>query len=327
MLTSKNWKNTIKKVSGLLAFGLIGFASFAQEAAAVEQTFIEKNSVKIAFWLSLAVMWLLLAIILYLANMLVNAHRKLIPEEQRSLLKNTGILPHIDWKQFWTKINDAVPVVQEDDVMLDHDYDGIRELDNHLPPWWKWMFYLSIAFGVAYMLHYHVLGTGPDQIEHYEMAMEKAEIAKAEYLAQAADLVDETNVELLTDATSMAKGEKVYIDNCVVCHGTQGEGGTGPSFSDYYWLHGNDIKDIFTTIKYGIAGKGMREWESLLTPSEMAAVGSYILEFQGTSPEGVTVKPPQGEFMGPDGETALDSAATAPIDSLEAMVGDSLEIE
>ena len=57
------------------------------------------------------------------------------------------------------------------DVLLDHDYDGIQELDNDMPSWWLWLFYLSIIFSVLYMLHYHVLGTGRSVAEKYEIAM------------------------------------------------------------------------------------------------------------------------------------------------------------
>ncbi len=65
-------------------------------------------------------------------------------------------------------------------LLLDHDYDGIRELDNNLPRWWVWLFYLSIVFAVIYMLYYHVLRIGNLQAAEYEKEMKAgAEIKNA----------------------------------------------------------------------------------------------------------------------------------------------------
>ncbi|MDX1409282.1 MAG: cytochrome c, partial [Saprospiraceae bacterium] len=118
------------------------------------------------------------------------------------------------------------------------------------------------------------------------------------YLAGQADEIDETNVELLTSASDIEQGKEIYTMQCVVCHGTQGEGGVGPNFADQYWIHGGDIKDLFRTIKYGVPEKGMISWSALLRPSEMQQVASYILTFQGTSP--TNPKAPQGELWTPE---------------------------
>ncbi len=211
------------------------------------------------------------------------------------------------WNRLYNRWTNVVPVEKEEDIMFDHAYDGIRELDNSLPPWWVAMFYLTIAFAVVYFGYYHVTGMGMSSSERYEQQMQKAEDAVAEYLSKQANLVDETNVTVLTDENELAMGKTVYDMNCLACHGALGEGGVGPNFTDQYWIHGGDIKDLFRTIKYGVPEKGMISWKSQLSPSDMHRVASFILTLQGTNPPGA--KEPQGELYIPP--TASDTDTTA----------------
>ena len=218
------------------------------------------------------------------------------------------------WERMYKKWTAAVPVEKEKDVMLDHNYDGIKELDNSLPPWWVAMFYLSIGFAVVYMTYYHFTDAGLSSKEEYEMEMEQAEQAIAVYKATQANLIDETNVELLLDENALAAGESIYNNNCVACHGTQGEGGIGPNMTDKYWIHGGDIKDVFTVVKYGVPEKGMIAWKEQLSAADMHKVSSYILTLQGTDPP--NAKEPQGELYEPQADSggsetpATDTTAT-----------------
>jgi len=223
------------------------------------------------------------------------------------------------WKRMYKKWTDAVPVEKEQDVMLDHNYDGIKELDNSLPPWWVAMFYLSIGFAVVYMTYYHFTGAGPSSAEEYEMEMEQAEEAVQAYLATQANLVDETNVTALTDEQALATGETIYNNNCAACHGMQGEGGVGPNMTDKYWIHGGDIKDVFSTIKYGVPEKGMISWKSQLSAADMHKVASYILTMQGTDPP--NAKEPQGELYEPQADNGNETPAdsTAAVTDEEAL--------
>jgi cytochrome c oxidase cbb3-type subunit 3 len=212
-----------------------------------------------------------------------------------------------------------VDVQHEEDVLMHHDYDGIRELDNVLPPWWLWLFYFTIGYGVVYLFNMHILNTWPQQQQEYENEMAQAKEDVAAYLAQFSNLVDETNVTVVSDETSLASGGKVYQELCKACHGAAGEGGVGPNFTDAYWLHGGDIKDLFRTIKYGVPEKGMISWSAQLKPSEMQAVASYILTLQGTDPP--NAKAPQGELWKPAAATEpTDSAGSQPADSTAVAV-------
>lgn len=196
------------------------------------------------------------------------------------------------WSNFYAKLTDAVPVEDEDSIMTDHNYDGIIELDNNLPPWWKAGFYLGIVFAAVYLLRYHVLKLEPLSHEEYAIEMVQAEEDVKAYLATAKDLVDESNVVALTDAAAIASGEKIFKQNCAVCHAADLGGGVGPNLVDAYWLHGGSITDVFTTVKYGVPTKGMIAWKDNLRAGEMQEVASYILSMAGTVP--ASPKDPEG---------------------------------
>lgn len=238
-----------------------------------------------------------------------NAHGVAWPEDASA--SNTGAAEDNFWsrlrKKYW---EDAVPLEREGDILMHHDYDGIRELDNSLPPWWINMFYITIVFAGIYMYYYHWGGNGPSSKQEYEQQVEKANKDKAIALARTANAVDESNVTALTEAARLAEGELVYKANCVACHGQGGEGGVGPNLTDDYWIHGGGIKNIFKTIKYGVPEKGMISWSAQLNPSDMQKVGSYILTLHGTNP--ANAKAPQGQIWTEGSATATDTTATQP---------------
>ncbi|NEN23934.1 c-type cytochrome [Cryomorpha ignava] len=202
---------------------------------------------------------------------------------------------------------DAVPVEREDEIMLDHEYDGIRELDNNLPPWWVWMFYATIIYAFVYLIYYHVLPYGQSQEEEYISELKQADMEKEAYLATAKNLIDENSVVYLEDAADLAAGKTIYLANCQACHQADGGGGVGPNLTDEYWIHGGGMSDIFKTVKYGVPTKGMIAWESQLNPTQMAQVSSFIHSLSGTVP--ASPKEPQGEVWRPENsdEIAPDS--------------------
>ncbi|MEJ8756666.1 c-type cytochrome [Pontibacter sp. H259] len=180
----------------------------------------------------------------------------------------------------------------KNEIHSDHDFDGIQEYDNDLPPWWKTMFYVTIVFAVGYMLHYHVFKTGALQTEEYE-----AEVKEAAILA--AKNVDDPNAvtdyKVLTEAAALESGKSIFNTNCAACHGQEGQGTVGPNLTDEYWLHGGDVNAIFKTVKYGVPAKGMVPWQGKLTKDQILEVSSYILSLKGTNP--ANAKEPQGEKM------------------------------
>lgn len=194
---------------------------------------------------------------------------------------------------FWDRLNSAVAVEKEQDIMLDHDYDGIKELDNSLPPWWKYGFYLTIIVSFVYMWYYHAGGSGPSSLDEYAAEVKKGEIEKAAYLAKSANNVDENTVTM-GDAASIAAGEGLFQASCAACHAKDGGGGVGPNLTDEYWLHGGSIKDVFKSIKYGWADKGMKSWKDDFSPKQIADISTYIRSLKGSSP--AAPKEKQGEL-------------------------------
>lgn len=197
-------------------------------------------------------------------------------------------------KQWWNNVMGLRPLSEEEDLVIDHAYDDIRELDNPTPAWFMGLFYATMVFGVVYLSVYHVFGWGMNQDDEYKKEMRVAEQERKAYLASQVDNVDENSVEVDKSPEVLAEGKAIFDQNCIACHGAVGEGGIGPNLTDNYWLHGASIKDVFKTIKRGVPDKGMIAWEQQLSPSKIAQVANYILSLQGTNPP--NAKAPQGDL-------------------------------
>jgi cytochrome c oxidase cbb3-type subunit 3 len=193
--------------------------------------------------------------------------------------------PKFTWlSNTYKKLVGTRPIEEEHELILDHNYDGIKELDNSLPPWWLYGFYASIIFGAVYLVKQHVFN-GENQYDELEAEYVQAKIELEEYKKTAKDLVDFNSVSALTDAADLANGKKIFQENCVVCHMADGGGGIGPNLTDNHWILGGGIKNVFHTISEGGRnGKGMIAWKQSLKPSEMAQVASYVLTLQGITP-------------------------------------------
>lgn len=202
-----------------------------------------------------------------------------LEEEQRKAKSKTFAER---WDSFWIKLLSLRPIEEEKDLVIDHEYDGIQELNNPIPGWFNVLFYGTIVIGFVYLLVYHVFGWGMNQDQEYAHEMAMAEKAKQEYLAQAANLIDESSV--VFDAGMASAGKAIFAANCAACHGANGEGTIGPNLTDRHWLHGGEVKDIFKTVKYGVPAKGMVPWEQTLTPGQIAEVSSYIITLRDSKP-------------------------------------------
>jgi cytochrome c oxidase cbb3-type subunit III len=185
-------------------------------------------------------------------------------------------------------LTDSVPLEKEEEIIFHHEYDGIRELDNNLPPWWIYMFYATIIFAVIYMGYYHFSDSSDLQIAEYNKEMEQAEKLMSSRM-------NENSVTMVTDKAMLEEGKKIFLENCAACHGKEAQGGIGPNLIDQYWMHGGGIKNVFKTIKNGVPGKSMKAWQNDFSPKQIQETASYILTLQGTHPE--NAKEPQGELF------------------------------
>ena len=264
----------------------------------------------------LLVLLLLIAIELILKSIENIMYQTLSEEAKERYLASKAQGWEWKWgKKMYQKLLGSRPIEEEGEIILDHNYDGIKELDNRLPPWWVYLFYITIIFGVVYLVRFHVFNDYDQDLE-YEQEMAAARIAIEEYKKTAKDLVDVNTVELLTEASDLNAGEAIFTGNCAVCHMNDGGGGIGPNLTDDYWILGGGIKNVFQTISEGgRAGKGMVAWKTNLKPSEIAQVASYVLSMHGTTP--ANPKDPEGEiWIDPD----------APVDEVEVEV-DSTGVE
>ncbi|QIH39903.1 c-type cytochrome [Flavobacterium sp. Sr18] len=220
----------------------------------------------------------------------------LLTEEQKIQLNEASNLSFKDsewYKKLMAKLTKTESLDNEDQLLLDHDYDGIKELDNNLPPWWVYLFYACIIFGVVYMVRFEVLGADNQEMElKKEVAQAKIDIA--EYMKTASDMMDEKTVTLLTDPADLAAGKEIFTTNCAACHRADAGGQIGPNLTDDKWILGGGIKNVFhTLVNGGRDGKGMISWKGTLKPKEMQKVASYILSLKGSNPP--DPKAPEGE--------------------------------
>ena len=231
-----------------------------------------------------------IVIILGVLLSLMNTMNALFDYKHRELLASQGLemperksSPSI-FSNIWKKLSGLRPIEQEVDIDLGHDYDGIRELDNKLPPWWLYLFYGTIIWALGYMYVYHFSDIGKSSLEEYAAQMEIADDLKLNYLYKMSNSVNENNVVQLTEIADLEEGKNIFIKNCAVCHGNEGQGGVGPNMTDNYFVHGPTIQDIFSVVKYGVPEKGMIAWQTQLNPSSMQKVASFIMTLPGTNP-------------------------------------------
>jgi cytochrome c oxidase cbb3-type subunit 3 len=216
-------------------------------------------------------------------------------------------------KEKWSAMN-FKPIEEEYKIDTGHSYDGIRELDNVIPPWFTTAFLLTIVFAFGYIYRYHIAKAAPMQIEEYQIEVAKANLEHDEYLKTQASNIDESNVAIMTGA-DLDAGKKTFTTLCAACHKMDGGGLVGPNLTDEYWIHGGSLQNIFKTVKYGVPDKGMISWKDQLTPMQMAQVSNYILTLKGTNPPDAKEK--QGELYVPEAAAPADTSAVkaAPADT------------
>lgn len=298
----------------LTAALLIGFSLLATTAGAQDNTVTEVVKTvpnyggldSTAFWILVSVIFIEVAVIFFMLFSIRRIQAELLPPKTKT---RSVVL-----KEWWAKLDKkiftkAVAVEKEADVMLDHDYDGIRELDNALPPWWKYGFIFTIMVGIIYLLNFHVLGYGKNPTEEYEAEMTNAAEAKALYESKNADKIDEANLKM-PDAQGLDKGKDIFTTSCWPCHGKLGEGGAGPNLTDDYWIHKGSLTDIYQSIKHGYPDKGMQSWEKNFSPKEINDLAGFIKTLRGSNPP--NAKAPQGDLFT---EAVADSVVTGGKDS------------
>jgi len=290
-------KTTTKVITGTMVLLL----AFTSQTAAAKDAVADVVTVApnygglsaTSFYMFVTVIITEIVAILFLAFSIRRIYSELLPVKESVVAKKAVV------KNWWSQLDKkiftkAIPVEREADFLLDHDYDGIQELDNALPPWWKYGFYITIAVAFIYMLNFHVFDNGKNPTQEYVAEMEEARIQKEIFEAGNKDKIDEHNVPM-ADAAGIAQAKEIFLSKCWACHGKLGEGGAGPNLTDAYWLHKGSLNDVYYTIKNGYPDKGMQSWAKDFTPKEISYLASYVKTLQGTNPAGA--KAPQGELF------------------------------
>lgn len=297
-----------KLISFFIILTGLATSSYAQTAAEAPAASIWDDPM-LTFYVAIGFIFVVVLLIVLVAVYMLQVINAMTRQAAQEKAQQLGVEykeePSL-WTRLWMESNDFVPLDKEGDILLDHSYDGIRELDNHLPPWWKWLFYLCIVFAVVYMIFYHVTDTLPLSIQEYEneVALSQEQARKLQ-AANPVAAIDESNVTVVTDALAIAEGKQTFLNNCASCHRKDGGGDIGPNLTDEYWLHGGDIASIFKVVRHGVQATNMIAWEGFISPEKMQNVSSYILTIQGTNPE--NAKKPEGVIYKPAGEVKTDS--------------------
>lgn len=193
--------------------------------------------------------------------------------------------------------NYVIPPPSEIAPDVGHVYDDIRELDNRIPPWFNYLFGLTVVFAFVYMIDYHIVGVSKLPADEYMEEMVAANLQRMIMLASGGT-INENDLVMLKDSTSLKEGAEHFQKFCISCHGPQAGGLVGPNLTDEYWIHGGGIRNVYTTIKKGVSSKGMISWELVFSQKQIQNLGSYILTLQGTNPPGG--KAPEGQkYMEP----------------------------
>jgi cytochrome c oxidase cbb3-type subunit 3 len=212
------------------------------------------------------------------------------------------------WEKFWQKINALSPVENEKDLDTGHEYDGIRELDNHLPPWWTGLFYATVVWGVIYLVVYHVTDSLPLSGGEYQNELaEAARNARELQASRPAEVINTDALEYSPDAEILKRGRAVFVSsNCSSCHRNDGGGNTiGPNLTDEYWIHGGSIREIYSSIDGGIVEKGMPAWGKTMSPKDVRDLAFFVMSLKGTNPP--AAKAPQGQLYQQEPKAEADS--------------------
>ncbi|MCS6967988.1 MAG: c-type cytochrome [Cytophagales bacterium] len=265
----------------------------SQAAPASSTSFKLSDNDKIILSVFAAFVVVVLAILAALVSQLISLQRALEARKQvQQVPQPVAVVKRIPelGKGIWSDIRGLFSGIANNELMEGHVYDGIQEMDNGMPPWLAYFFYVTIIFGVVYMLNYHVLGLGDLQEAEY-----KAEVAEATMLyGQSKDKV-KIPIVPITDKAQLDNAAKIFAQNCAACHGKALEGGVGPNLTDKYYLHGGKLADIFNTIREGVPAKGMIAWKGKLSDEEILQLASYIKSKEGSNPP--NAKAPQGVEM------------------------------
>lgn len=189
--------------------------------------------------------------------------------------------------------NEKLKVLDDEKkLLLDHNYDGIHELDNPLPAWWRYIFYISVVFGIIYVIYYQ-FGSGPSLRDEFNKDFSAIQAIKDQLKAKSSSF-NADQFAAVNNPTGIKKGEEIFTNNCMVCHAEKGKGDVGPNLTDEYWLRAKGTPDtIFNVVYNGSVDNGMPAWSESISVDEIYLAVAYVYSLKNTHQPGG--KEPQGE--------------------------------
>ncbi len=159
---------------------------------------------------------------------------------------------------------------------LPHDFDGIQELDHDTPWWFHLLFFGTVFWSIAYLLHYHA---GPGLMGDARWKAEDAAVQELRVKNATGPLSEEQLRGLLTSTERIAKGREVYIQaGCATCHGGDGTGTVGPNLFDKHWLYGNTMTELQDVVAKGRAAGKMPAHDGKLSQDQITNVTIWIID-------------------------------------------------
>lgn len=203
-----------------------------------------------------------------------NKFKKLSAEEKSAYLAEKKV-PY--FKRLYDAAFKKQSETEEKDILIDHGFDGIMELDNQLPKWWVGLFYFGTVFCIVYVAAYSFTDFA-HPINEYDAEYKEQQASIAKYLE------DQPPVTIESAAFSednIAAGEEVFKTNCVSCHSDGGRGGIGPNLTDNYWHNQPEktlFKNVFHVVENGVTGTAMQAWgkNGVLTGTDIQNVAAYV---------------------------------------------------
>lgn len=218
-----------------------------------------------------------------------NKFKKLSAEEKAAYLAEKKI-PFL--KRMYDAAFKKQSAAEEKDILIDHGFDGIMELDNQLPKWWVGLFYFGTAFCIVYISAYSFTNFA-HPISEYEQEYKEQLASIAEYEASQPPITIES---AKYSADNIAAGEEIFKTNCVTCHSEGGKGGIGPNLTDNYWHNQPEktlFKNVFHVVENGVTGTAMQAWgkNGVLTGADIQNVAAYVYHINQEQPP---ITPAQG---------------------------------
>lgn len=228
------------------------------------------------FWGTVVISSILALIHNSLGDLIENDKFKNLTDAEKQVYVESKNVPY--FKGLYASAFKKQSSSEEKDILIDHGFDGIMELDNQLPKWWLGLFYFGTAYCIVYMLSYAFTDFA-HQMPEYD----------AEYKAQTASIADYMkNVPQATIETAVFKednveaGKLVFQTNCVSCHGEGGKGGIGPNLTDNTWINQPEktlFKNVFNMVENGSPNNpAMQAWgkNGVVTGNDIEAVAAYV---------------------------------------------------